>query len=430
MAIDGEKMVPQNISDTGQFDEDSGLRLFRGMMTPWDKIKSFKETYEFIIRHAALYGSNLVTALRLIEPDYEKRTTAMSEEWAKSLQQTWAPDDPMGMIAEFDERYAIPPFIKGSIYHPACYADKGDEMMTMPGYIWYASDHRVEKEIHRCDFDIIGPEACDVSNGGGQYFCRGLARTPMNNYLEERKGCGDPYCHVTFESKEKYGEHQNVDGYDWEMWGQAKSGMRKDGVPHKKECEFLTTGIYESPFGAKFTAGEMYQDLTAWPMAYAFTAIDAIRVLVKEEDMEHARYVIDCVFENSGKMMFGEWNTRKACRDWMGVPESVEDGRVLGGYINMIFQSRSLSPKFLEFTEERTVIECNKIKMEMYGMYPEFVPAYLAYFNGMAKTLVNAQWLVEMDESAPEDIARFVIKKGLIGFRRQKTGYKHEGQGE
>ena len=90
------------------------------------------------------------------------------------------------------------------MYKPASYADKGDEMMLMPGYIWSASTDRVEKEVHRCDFDIVGPEACDVSNGGGQYFCRGIARTPMNNYLLQRRGCGDPVCRVVFEAKEKF----------------------------------------------------------------------------------------------------------------------------------------------------------------------------------------------------------------------------------
>jgi len=426
MAIDGEKMIPPNISDTGKFDEDSNLRLFRGMMTPWDKIKSFKETYEFLIRHASLYGTNLVSCLRIIEPDYEKRVTAMSSEWGKSLREMWYTDD-MGLYPDFRDRFAVPPFVKGTMYKPASYADKGDEMMLMPGYIWSASTDRVEKEVHRCDFDIVGPEACDVSNGGGQYFCRGIARTPMNNYLLQRKGCGDPVCRVVFEAKDKYGEIRNgegYDGYDWEMWGVPASGTVQKNMPNKKECEFLTTGSYTSPLGATWTAGQMYQDCAMWPMAYAFTSIDAIRVLVKDEDMPKAQHVINTIYENAGKMMFGEWNTRKATREWLGVPESVEDGRVLGGYMSMIFQARNLQWKFLEFSEEQTIIECDRVGLEMVGMYPEFTPAYLAYFQGMVKTLVNSMWIVELDEDAPYEVVRFVIKKGLIGFRRQKPDYR------
>ena len=54
MSSEVEKLVPHNISDVGLIDDDSGLRLFRGMITPWDQIKSFKETYNFLIRHAAM----------------------------------------------------------------------------------------------------------------------------------------------------------------------------------------------------------------------------------------------------------------------------------------------------------------------------------------------------------------------------------------
>jgi len=429
MASDAEKLIPHNISDTGKIDDDSGLRLFRGMMSPWDQIKSFKETYHFLARHAALYAVSFANALKIIEPDKEKRQTTMSSEWAKSLSAMWGEDDPLGIYKEFRGRYAIPPFLENGMYPVACYCDWGDEMMTFAGYIWYASNDRVEKEIHTCAFDIVGPDACDLSEGGGQYFCRGIARTPMNNYLTERRGEGDPYCHVVWETKKKHGEHVNADGYDWEQWGPPASGMRKTGhKPQKTECEYLNTGVYKSPMGATFTAGEMYKGCNTWPMFVSYQAVDAMRVLVKDEDKAKAQHIIDTMFDTAGKMMFGEWNTRKATRDWMGVPESVDDGRVLGGYISMIFQARSLTWKFTEFTEERTVIECDKIGLEMFGMYPEFTPAYAAYFNGMVKTLVSAEWVVKLDKEAPESIARFIIEKGVYGYRRQKPGYTFDGE--
>ena len=439
MAIDGEKMIPINYSDTGKFDEDSGLRLFRGMMTPWDKIKSFKETYSFLIRHASMFGVGLVNSLKIIEPDYEKRVSSMSEEWQVSMEAVWNEEDPAGMIAEFRERFAIPPFMKKGAYLAANYADKGDEMMLLNGHIWSATNERIEKELFRCDFDIIGPEACDVSVGGGQHFCHGIAGEKLNIYDPERKGCGDCHCHVVFETQRKYGTHPNADGHQWEQWGPTRSGHLKheDHKPYGRDPymrdnfpEWLDSGEFTAALGATFSAGEMYKDCAAWPMAYAFTAVDAIRALVSDEDMPNAMHIMDVVFETAGKIQFAEWNTKKAAREWLGVPESIEDGRVMGGYMSMIFQARSLSPKFLEFTEERTIIECDKMTMEMYGQYPEFVPCYLAYFNGMVKTLVNAQWVVELDESAPDEVARFVIKKGVYGFRRQKPGFAHEKEGD
>lgn len=423
MASDAERLIPQNISDTGTIDEDSGLRLFRGMISPWDQIKSFKETYNFVIRHAALYATAFVNALKIIEPDYEKRTTAMCSEWGKSLDAMWTEDDPLGLKKQFRERYEIPPFLKDGMHLTANYCDWGDSMMLFSGYIWYCTNDRMEKEIHTCPFDIVGPEACDVSIGGGQHFCVGIAGVPLNNYDSERRGCGDPYCHVTIETKRKYGEHPNADGFEWEEWGPPKSGMRTTGAPRKTECEFLNTGIYTSPSGATFTAGEMYKSCTQWPMFMSAQVVDAMRVLVKDEDKVKAQHIIDTIFDTAGKLMFGEWNTRKAARDWMGVPETVDDGRVMGGYISMIFQARNMTWKFTEFTPDRTVIECDKMTLEMFGMHPEFTPAYVAYFTGMVKTLVSTEWVVKLDETAPDGIARFVIEKGLYGYRRQKPGY-------
>ena len=432
MANEIEKLIPPNISDTGKIDDDSGLRLFRGMMTPWDQIKSFKETYQFAVRHSALFAVGWINALKIIEPDYEKRTTAMSSVWAEELKVMWSPEDALGVVSLYEERFEIPPFMKNSMYRTANYCDKGDEMMLMAGHIWYASNDRFEKEIHVCDYDICGPEVCDVSLGGGQYFCQGLAGVPLNPYDSERKGCGDAYCHVCQETKRKYGEHPN-DGYEWENWGPPKSGMRENGAPRKKEIEHLTTGIYTAPSGATWTTGEMYKDYTTgYPMAYSFQAVGGMRAILQgdEKAKAQAEYIVDIMFDTAGKLMFGELNTRKAARDWLGVPESVDDGRVMGGYISMIFQARNLTWKFNEFTEERTVIECDKLSLEMYGQYPEYTPAYVSYFNGMVKTLVNAEWIVRLDETAPEGIARFVIEKAVYGFRRQKPGYTFEKKGE
>lgn len=421
-----EKHIPRNISDLGLVDEDSGLRQYRGMISPWDKIKSFKETYLFLTRHAGLYGVCYVNALKIIEPDYEKRTSAMSDSWAQSIQYMWSPQSGMHMKEEFLEKHSIPPFMKDGVYLSACFADQGDEFMAMPGYIWYATNDYVEKEIHHCPFDIIGPEACDVSIGGAQHFTRCACGIPMKNYESERKGCGDPYCHVIFDTERKYGPHPNADGHDWEKWGPAPQGMRDKGAPRKDECEFLTTGEYMSPLGERWTVGEMYRECAQWPLAYSTNAVQAMRALVKPEDMERAYNVVDVIFDTAGKHLFGDTNLRKEAREWMGVPESVDDGRVLGGYISMIYQARCLDWRFLEFSEERTVIECDRFGLEMMGQHPEFTRAYKAYFNGMAKTLVNCQWVVNEDEDAPKEKVRFVIEKGLYGFRRQKPGYKFE----
>lgn len=420
-----ERLNPNNISDVGLKDEDSGLRLFRGMMSPWDQIKSFKETYNFLVRHSSLMAVGVMHSMRIIIPDYEQCQSMMSGMWAGMMDATWTPET--GQLQAFEERFDVPPFMKDGVTRAALYCDKGDEMTLIPGHIWYTSNDRFEKEIHACAFDIAGPEACDLSVGGGCHFCYGIAKQKLNNYDPERLGCGDDYCVAIAESRKKYGNHNNTpdgnfgpEGYEWEGWGPAGGGLREKGMPHKPECEFLNTGIYESPTGATWTAGEMYKDFNGWPMCYSYIAIDVIRRMLPPEQQEMAWRVVRAMFEACGKFQFGEANTRKAAREWMGVPADVDDGRVMGGYISMILQARDVDWKFLQFEPERTVVECDKFKFIMMGMYQEFTIAYEAYFNGVVKTLVAAPWCVNLEDDDANGKLRFIIEKKAYGFRRQK----------
>ena len=433
MAINTDRLTPNNISDMAMLDEDSGLRMFRGMITPWDRIKSFRETCHFLWRHSALMGVAYMNALKIIEPDYEKRQTTMSHNWAPQMQYMWGKDDPMGAIKDFETQHDIPPFVKESLYRSACYCDIGDEFTGMPGYIWYASDDRIEKEVHQCPIEIIGLEACDLSNGGGQYFCHGCSRKGkdgMSCYLTQRRGEGDPYCHVLHESVEKYGPNKNADGYDWEMWGPGGTYPReKDQHPRKQESEWLHDGEFISPLGARWTAGEMYKQACLAPLSYAGHAAGAIRSLTKPEDAAMTQHIVNVMFETAGKFQFGEYNTRKEAREWLGVPSDINDGRILGAYISMIQQAKSVPWSFVEFTEERTIVEVDAFLQNYFGQYPEFTNAYLAYFDAMAKTLVDTQWVVKLGENAPEGKIHYVIEKGVYGFRRQKPGYTYaEGE--
>lgn len=85
MAIPVKNLNPYTISDTGLLDEDSGLHQFRGMITPWEQIKSFRETIHFMWRHSALMGVGFMNAFKIIEPDYEKRQTTMSSNWGAQM---------------------------------------------------------------------------------------------------------------------------------------------------------------------------------------------------------------------------------------------------------------------------------------------------------------------------------------------------------
>lgn len=428
MSIPAEKLVPHTISDMGLIDEDSGLRQFRGMITPWERIKSFRETCHFLWRHSAIMGVAYMNAFKCIEPDYETRQTTMSNNWGTQMRYMWGPDDPMGAIKDFEDRQDIPPFAKKSMYRSACYCDIGDEFTGMPGYVWYATTDRIEKEVHQCPIDIIGPDACDLSIGGGQYFCygcSGLGKDGFDNYLTQRKGCGDPYCHVLHETSAKYGPLRN-DGYDWENWGPGATMPREhDQHPHKMECEWLHTGEFVSPLGARWTAGEMYKQSCLAPLSYACHAAGGIRTIGKPEDAQKNAYIVSVLFETAGKCQFAEYNTRKEAREWLGVPYDLNDGRVLGAYISMIAQAKSVPWKFVEFSEDQVIVEVDTFFETYFGQYPELIQAYQAYYDGIAKTLVDTQWVCQLGENAPEGKTHYVIKKAVYGFRRQKPGYTY-----
>lgn len=421
------KCYPYNISDMNLRDADSNMRLYRGMSSPWGAIKNFHETYSFENRLGAEFCVAMFHAMRVIIPDYDRLQTMLSDNWAEFMDGCWDPRS--GQIEPYEDRFDIPPFLKDGQIRAAVYADKGDTMNLIPGKIWYTTNDRFEKEIHACDYDIAGPEACDLSLGGGTHFCYGLAGCPLNAMDPERIGLGDDYCLAIQETKRKYGKHPNSgaedqfdkDQREWEVWGPAAAQSRPKPWPQKPHPEFIDKGYFESPTGARWTAGELYQEnVSGYPIAYAYNAIDLYRNELSEEECALWDRVCPALFEACGKFQFADWNTKKATRAWMDVPADVEDSRVMGGWISMCFQSRDVDCSFTEFAPEKTVIEGDMAKWDMMGMYPELNLLYKYIFDGNVKTLVGAKWSVDMEENFEANKIRYIIQQRPIGFRRQK----------
>lgn len=421
------KCFPYNVSDVNLRDADSNMRLYRGMSSPWGAIKNFYETYKFMNRLGAEFCLATFHTLRVVIPEYERRQTMLSDNWAQLMDFCWSPM--AGQIGPFEDRFEIPPFLKDGQIRAAVYADKGDNMNLISGKIWYTTNDRFEKEIHVCDYDIAGPEACDLSLGGGAHFCYGLAGCPLNAMDPERIGMGDDYCLAIQETKRKYGKHPNTneedkfdeEQYEWEVWGPAAGESRPKPWPKKEYPDFIDTGYFESPTGARWTAGELYQDnVGGFPIAYAYNAIDLYRNKFTDEERELWDRVMPALFEACGKFQFADFNTRKATREWMGVPADVDDSRVMGSWISMVFQSRDVDCNFTKFEADETIIEGDMARWDMLGMYPENNEMYRQIFDGNVKTLVGAQWSVDMEEDKEQNKIRYRIHKRAIGFRRQK----------
>ena len=139
-----------------------------------------------------------------------------------------------------------------------------------------------------------------------------------------------------------------------------------------------------------------------------------------EEECALWDLTVPVLFEACGKFEFVDWNTKKATREWMGVPTDVDDSRVMGSWISMCFQSRDVDCNFVKFEPEETIIEGDMAKWDMMGMYPEFNEMYRSLFDGNVKTLVGAKWSVDMEEDYDANKIRYIIRQRPIGFRRQK----------
>ena len=52
---------------------------YKAVETAWGKLINQKDAYKFGVRHIAAFSANLFQLMRIIEPDWEKRTAAISE---------------------------------------------------------------------------------------------------------------------------------------------------------------------------------------------------------------------------------------------------------------------------------------------------------------------------------------------------------------
>ena len=97
------------------------------------------------------------------------------------------------------------------------------------------------------------------------------------------------------------------------------------------------------------------------------------------------------------------------------MPNSVgEDGRILGGLIEILLQSLVCKYEVEAFNREEVVLVIDRTGLEITGTknVPE---AHLMMWQGMVKTLVNAQWSV-WEEDSPARKMRVKIAKKIDKF--------------
>jgi hypothetical protein len=194
--------------------------------------------------------------------------------------------------------------------------------------------------------------------------------------------------------------------------------MLNDPQQFRGECDFQ----YRSGFDNIFTAAEYYKSATPGPeflLGVNYVVPTLNDMLAKGETTEkEINHIIEGVCSAAGKMMFADFYAKKGVRDWMGVPPEVNDGRVLGAYIDLILQMWKSEYSTIAFNKDEIIFDITRLGGYEH-MSPFVVNGYIALWYGMAKTLIGAQWAAWREfEDVPEGVIRLKIAKKIDKFCR------------
>jgi hypothetical protein len=271
--------------------------------------------------------------------------------------------------------------------------DQGDESLHMQGRVNDYGNFRFEKELDACPWDIVGSEYCRCTTYFFEACSAGYGEPSMEFNMVEARGCGDLHCRCVGENREKYPLPPRVDSHETfgpiatmdDIKQTPEEKMFAEPEHFREECGYH----YRNGFNAEWTATEQHIQGVSKPLGIN----NVIPVLEAfEPDTAKLENIITCVFEASGKMAFSEFAAIKGVREWLGVPGEINDGRALGGLIEVVLQSILADYTVEAFNKEEVVLDINLHSFER-GL-PLMTLAYLALWNGMVKTMVSSQWFV------------------------------------
>ena len=389
--------------------ESGTLPEYPALKTPWEKLISFHDAHHYALRHNAVVAATFMQVLRIVVPDYKERAKALCEINHDIYYNSMFSPKRQKI---FRERFNVHPFVKGYMVG-VLGGDQGDESLLMAGRVNDYGTYRFEKEIDTCPWDIVGSEYCRCTTSFFEALSSTFGEPSMEFNMVEAKGCGDLHCRVIGENREKYPMPPRKESY--ESFGPIATADQIKFTPEDKcfkepqhfrlECG----GKYRNGFCAEWTAAEQYSLSANMPLG----SNNIIPVLnAKEPDKEKVQNVTNCVFEAAGKMAFSEFAAIKGVRDWLGVPGDLNDGRVLGGLIEVVLQATLIDYTIQAFDEKEVVLDIDLNGLERH--MPLLTTAYLSMWYGMTKTLIGAQWsLWRETEGVPESTLRIKIAKKI-----------------
>ena len=394
------------------------LDSVKGVETVWGKIIPEKEAYKYGLRQIAAFSANLFQVMRILEPDWDKRTTAIAE-IANMMNMAVAgtPDMQGDYIKAFRDEWNIPEFCERSSWLGGIFGDSGDEYQNMAGRVIQFTPNRVEKELDTCPWDIVGSEMCMMTTAmflANFDLCssHGTANE-MALDMCEAKGCGDLHCRVVAERKEVYGR---ADQGPLDHMGQPVGPTHV--TPRERmfrEAQILRNGVYTNAFGEEKTLEWCYR----WSMEYgwvwsvAFPLIAIREMAPSEEEFER---IFKIVFSTAGKNAFIDPFAVEGMRAWLGVPHEIgsDDARLMGGYIKAQLDTQLVPNELVRFDEEEVRI---KVSQEIFnGRFPmspmeELTTGHEALWHNMVKTMVSAEWSCWFEGKDEEDMTIVVARK-------------------
>ena len=369
------------------------LNQSRCVQTIWGKLIPEKEAYQYAVRQIASFCANLFQVMRILEPDFEKRTAAICD-ISYMMNMSASSDEYM---TGFHDEWNIPEFCKKDSWLGAIFGDSGDEYENMAGRVIQFTHDRVEKELDTCPWDIVGAELCNMTTAmftANFDLCSPNGQNEVNLNMCEARGCGDCHCRVVAERRDVFGGEPQ----GWLDHMQQPAMPIHDTPPERRvrEGQILRNDGYSQAFGEDKTFSWAYRWCMekGWVWCIAFPLIAIRDMAPSDEEFER---IFKIVFSTAGKNAFIESFAVEGLRSWLGVPHEIgsNDPRLMGGCIKNVMDCQ-LVPNTLErFTKDEVVI---KVDTETFnGRFPmapvdELTTGYEALWHNMVKTMVSAEW--------------------------------------
>lgn len=391
--------------------------------SPWGKMISYHDAAHYCQRYTSVVSAAVMQAFRMLDKDYVSRSKAMCANAYGRLAYVY---NMIPGYTEFNaEQLHMHPFMRGN-FVGGLIGDAGDEDLLMCGRVNDFGTYRAEKELDVCYWDLVGTELCRSTTQSLQACadCASKLRPegPQIEYhMVEAKGCGDRHCRIVAECRKKFPmpEHEQ-----WECFGPVAT---EDQIKFTKEEDTIEESMmFREDCDYLFSNGTNLEKdwRNAYPMVTQSNACSYILPTLEDYirdgrlTNEEVDYAIHCTCEAAGKATFIDDFAKEGLRLWLGVPHSIspDDGRLMGGYLEMFLQSMHIDYEIEAFNKEEVIYIIDPAVVYSSGFgSTKMMDAYIWFWYGITKSLVNAQWSL-WEEDSPEGKKRIKIAKKVDKF--------------